>query len=725
MLDDLATDDGTADDSLDERRLIRRIQREIDNGIGGDEGDVTDVRQAMFSRYYGEPYGNERPGYSKYVARNVFETVEWALPSLLRIFTGSSRAVSFKARGPDDVAQAKHETEVVNQVFADGAHDSGFMVLYSWLKDILMYPNGYTRVSIVDGEGGKAVLVESLPPDAVVIASHHAHLSLDRTQFVAIRERKTRSDLIEAGYDEDELDELGPSIDDDTWNDERITRHFYVDEDPQDRDQEYDLEADELFWVHECYIRYDADGDGVSELRRVVMAGCKILDNEPIDHIPVIASAAIPIPHKHIGMSYAESVADLQELSTVLIRQMLDSIYKANVSRKYVNERGITSDNKTLDDLLDPSSEVVVTRGNPAEVIQPEVNTPIIADIATVITQFQQAPQLRTGVAPQLTLDPSVLEKSTAGAFLGAMDQASQRLELLARIFAETALVPLFQKIHYLLRTYIEEPLPIEIGGEWVEAIPSQWRPRSNMHVHVGLGFTNKAAKIQLLQSVLMIQREAMGIGLADAKVIYATLEQLIETADMGHARTYFVDPNAQGWQPPAPQEDPAMISAKAQAQALMAEAQRNARKQEVDEIFAREEAEQFAAKQALEISKLKDQARMTDASIAKIMAEITAMNRDDRRQGGPAQDSSADEFAAAKGQKEPKPAPAADNVADIREMLSQRPKRAKIIRGPDGKATGVELESDVVDGVPSPIKARGTVARDEAGAVSGIDMED
>lgn len=652
MLDDLATDDDTPSDSLDERRLIRRIQREIDNGIGGDEGDVTDVRQAMFSRYYGEPYGNERAGYSKYVARNVFETVEWALPSLLRIFTGSSRAVSFKARGPNDVAQAKHETEVVNQVFADGAHDSGFMVLYSWLKDILMYPNGYTRVSVVESEGGKAVLVESLPPDAVVIASHHAHLSLDRTPFVAIRERKTRSDLIEAGYDEDELDELGPSIDDDTWNDERITRHFYVDEDPQDRDQEYDLEADELFWVHECYIRYDADGDGVSELRRVVMAGCKILDNEPIDHIPVIASAAIPIPHKHIGMSYAESVADLQELTTVLIRQMLDSIYKANISRKYVNERGITGDNKTLDDLLDPSSEVIVTRGNPAEVIHPEVNTPVISDIATVIAQFQQAPQLRTGVAPQLTLDPSVLEKSTAGAFLGAMDQASQRLELLARIFAETALVPLFQKIHYLLRTYIDQPLSIEIGGEWVDAIPSQWRPRSNMHVHVGLGFTNKAAKIQLLQSVLMIQREAMGIGLADAKVIYATLEQLIETADMGHARTYFIDPNVPGWELPETKEDPAMISAKAQAQALMAEAQRNARKQEADELIAKEEAEQFAAKQALELQRLKDQVRMTDASIAKIMAEITALNRDDKRQGGPAQDSSADEFAAAKGEK-------------------------------------------------------------------------
>jgi hypothetical protein len=677
--------DGDGSREVDERFIIRRIQRELDAGIGSDEGDVSDVRQAMFSRYYGEPYGNERAGYSKYVSREVFQVVEWALPSILRIFTGSTRTVSFKARNAEDVSQAKHETEVVNQLFADGAHDSGFMVLYSLIKDVLMYPNGYVRVTPVETENGRKVLVEVLPPDAVVISSHHAHLSLERTPFVAIRERKTRSELIEAGYSEDDLADLGPGEDDDTWNDERITRHFYTDEDPQERDDEYDLEADEMFWTHTCYMRLDADGDGISELRRIVMAGCKILDNEPIDHIELIGTSAIPIPHKHIGMGYAESVADLQELSTVLIRQLLDNIYKANISRKYVNERGITSDNKTIDQLLDPESEIVVTRGIPSETIQPEVNTPVIADIAAVIEQMRDAPQMRSGVAPQLSLDPSVLEKSTAGAFMGALDQASQRLELLARIFAETAMVPIFQKMHYLLRTYFKEPLDIEVSGSWVQANPAQWRPRSNMHVHVGLGFTNKQLKIQLLQGVLTIQREAMGIGLADAKKIYAALEQMVEASDMGHASSFFLDPNAPGCQPPPPAEDPAMISAKAQAQALAAEAERGVKKQQADELIAREKAEHDAAALTNTLMAHKETVRVNDASIAKIMAEITAMNRDDKKQGGPAEDSSADEFAAAKGNGRTKPeaaasvAPAEDKSAPVR--------KARIVRGADGRA--------------------------------------
>jgi hypothetical protein len=44
------------------------------------------------------------------------------------------------------------------------------------------------------------------------------------------------------------------------------------------------------------------------------------------------------------------------------------------------------------------------------------------------------------------------------------------------------------------------------------------------------------------------------------------------------------------------------------------------------------------------------DAHRLTDAQIAKIRAEITSMNRADKNQGGPAEDSSADEFAAAQG---------------------------------------------------------------------------
>lgn len=711
---------------IDDKYIIRRIQYHVDNGIGGEDGDVTAVRQSMFSRYMGDLYGNEREGYSKYISREILQAIEWALPALLRVFMGGIRAVEFKASGPDDVEQAKQETDAVNHWFFDGNdEESGFMILYAIIKDILMFPNGYMTARVVEKQdkdereltgllpeqleeleaddanevqvtrrysgvaphamdmtmaemtpGGedlvdladatvittkwrKAIVVEPIAPDQCIIDSAHRKLDVDGARFVCLRTEMSRSDLRQEGYSEDDLVDLSPD-DNELWNSEEVIRHFYSDEQPDNEDDSYDLEADEVFWVHECYMTIDADDDGINELRKIVMVGCKILENEETDYQPVIAATAIPMPHKHIGMGYAEIVSDLQELMTTLTRQLLDNIYRLNVGRKYVAEGALLTDNSTMDQLLDGKSEVVVVRGSPAEGIMPEVSTPIVAEIAGVLDQLKDAPQLRTGVAPQLTLDPEVLSKSTMGAFVGALEAASQRLELLARLFAEGPLKKTFQKIHYLARTHFDEPQQIQIGNAWVTVDPSKWRKRSNMSVNVGVGFNNKQVMLGLLGQLLQIQKEAMQIGVADAAKIYATLEKFIEQANLGHAATYFNDPKAPGFQPPPPKEDPAMILAKAQAADLAAESKR--KDAELQHKIALETAKQKADEEfrALELDiKLKElelKDKQEERSRAETDAKITALNRNKDMQAGPAESSSDDEFARAAGvQNKPK----------------------------------------------------------------------
>lgn len=621
-----------SDGELDDRYLVNRIARYVDEGINGENGDVTEVRQTMFERYYGEEYGNERDGFSKYVSREVLEAVEWGLPALLRVFMGGVKAVEFRASGPEDEQQAEHETDVVNYWFYDGNDEyTGFLTLYSWLKDILMYPNGYVKVTLEESEEEETqsyrgltreqllavqavendesrdvtvtvdraytgitslgrtrffdvtisewktesrIEVAPVPPDEVIIEHGHTKLDVDSARFSCLRTQYTRSELVEMGYDDEELDDVGPG-DDETWHDERVTRLFYSDENPEDDSGEFDLPSDETFWRHECFMRVDFDGDGVSELRRIVMVGTKIFENEDIDYNPIVSASAIHVTHKHIGLSYAEIVSDLQEITSTLTRQMLDNIYKQNVRRTYIDERAMLSDNSTMDQLLDGNSEIIEIRGNPAEAVMPEMTQPIVSEIAAVMQMFSDKPQLRTGVAPQITLDPSVLKESTMGAFVGAIEQASQRLELLARLFAETGLKRVFQKIHYLLRTYFEGAQQVKINKQWVAVNPSTWKKRSNMNVNVGLGFNNKQAMITLLTTLLQIQREAMPAGLADQKKLFATLEKLIEQANMGHVGTYFIDPNQPNWKPPEPQPDAQMIAAQAQAKSLEADSKR------------------------------------------------------------------------------------------------------------------------------------------------------
>jgi len=697
---------------LDDKYLVRRIQRYVSEAINSEDGDVTNVRQAMFDRYYGELYGTARDGYSKYVSREVFEAIEWGLPALIRVFMGGKKAVEFRASGAADVKQAEHETDVVNYWFYDGNEDtSGFMILYSWLKDVLMYPNGYVAVAMTEDDDTdtqvfayitqdiadaiqaqigevddtaefeltecektrhqsdiqlydlhvmttsvrRRIEVTPISPDHVLVEHGYTNLDVDKANFVCIRMKKSRSDLIKEGYDEDELEDVGPT-DDDTWNDEEVNRLFYEDESPDDDDEDSSLPADELFWVHECYIRIDLDDDNISELRKVVMVGTKVLEKDEIDYQPIVSATAILMPHKHIGMSYAEAVADLQELMSTLTRQMLDNIYKQNVRRKYVNSKWLLSDNSTMDALLDAESEVVVGRGVPQEGVMPEQVQSILGDMVPAIQHVNDRVPKRTGVAPEITLDPEVLKDSTLGAFVGAMDQASQRLELLARLLAETGLKKVMQKIHYLLRTYFTDKDEVEINGNFVPTNPSTWKKRSNMKVNVGLGFNNKQAMITLAMSLLQVQREAMAAGLADQKVIHNTFKQLIDAMNMGHVDSYFIDPNQPGWKPPEPQKDPAMISAEAQAQSLAADAKR--RDAELAHKIEMEKREQ-ARKDEEQTMKLTDQLNSIDEMAQKYLklqkdlaladAQITELNhRASFHSQQAAESSSEDEFKRA-----------------------------------------------------------------------------
>lgn len=686
----------------DEKWLIKRIQAVVRSGINSDEGEVTDVRQDAYDAYMGEPYGNERDGYSKFVTREVLQAIEWALPALMRVFLGGVRAVEFRASGPDDVQQAKHETDAVNYWFFDGnPNKSGFIILYVFLKDLLMNPNAYMSVTamqdiehdnerltgLVDDdlealdaadteytidderdepdpvtgepvrvyditvhkeETVKRVEVDTLAGDKVIVHSRHHDLSLETCRAVIVRDEVTLSDVRELGYDLD-LDDVKPS-DEDVWNDEETNRLFYSDEDEAHGDDSEDLEADKIVTLHTCYMRVDWDGDGISELRRIVMAGCYIAENEPWDQHAVIAGSALPVPHRHVGMGYAELVMDLQQLMTTLMRQLLDNIYGQNIQRKIWNEAAMLSDGSTMDAILDGETENILVRGDPNTAYRAEEITPIVAEITGAIEAMRETPQLRTGVAPQLSLDPSVLEKSTMGAFVGALEQASQRLELLARLVAETVLKPAFLKIHATCREHFDKPQQIEVGGKWITIDPRTWKKRSSMAVNVGLGFNNKQMMLMLLEKLLMMQREALPGGLSDAKKIYATLEKFIEQANLGHAGTYFIDPNQPGWKAPPPAEDPALILAKAQAEALAAEARRKDAELRMKMEEFRENAEAAAAKLVNDFLGLKGEDALTTAKIAETMAKITQMNRDKSAQEGPAEDTSQDEFARAAG---------------------------------------------------------------------------
>ena len=71
---------------MSDNQIVGFLGRKITQAMNDEDGDLSQVRQENFNYYIGKNYGNEREGYSQHVTREVLETIEWVLPSVLRVF---------------------------------------------------------------------------------------------------------------------------------------------------------------------------------------------------------------------------------------------------------------------------------------------------------------------------------------------------------------------------------------------------------------------------------------------------------------------------------------------------------------------------------------------------------------------------------------------------------------------------------------------------------------
>ena len=629
----------TPGEEMSDHQIVGFLGRKIFQSMNDEDGDLSDVRQENLNLYLGkEGTVPSREGYSKFDTREVLETVEWVLPSVLRVFTSGDRIVVFDPVSEDDEKTSEQETDITNHEILKSNKGKGFLALHDWFKDALMYPNGYLKVymeeaiktdvgRVTTDEIGLQMLVDDedveileqdshteiveldlpdpqtgqmtpqeveveifdlrvrttkkimelrllpVPPEECLVDNDLTSLDLDEADFVCHRVRKTFTQLVLEGIDKDELEEVGGG-EDYQWNDERTNRLFYEDEDPDASDE--DDPSMRTYWVHECYVWFDYDGDGIGEFRKVVLIGDHIFENEEVNYQPMIALASILMAHKHTGLSYADITKDLQLLMTTLTRQLLDNTYKVNIGKKLISEDSLTEDGMTMEAMLDTSAEYIPVRGNAQMAMFAEPQTSILGEILPIIQHMGEQKKLRTGVAPELSVDPQVLQQATAGAFAQALDDASQRTEMLVRIFAETGIKQLMLKVHQLMRQHQDIEKAVKMRGEWISVDPEGWRDRTELTVNVGLGFNNKQVMVQLLFQLIVMQEKAMGQGLADHKRVFNALRKLIEAANLGDVNQYFLDPSKPGWKgPPEPPPDPNMIVAEANAKSLEADAQR------------------------------------------------------------------------------------------------------------------------------------------------------
>ena len=541
----------------DDNKLKSILESEIDDAIGYLETETTDERQQALEYYLGEPYGNEVEGKSQIITREVAEVVDGALPQLMRVFTSSNDAVVFEPVNDGDEETAEQATKYVNHIFYKD--NNGFEIMHDWFKDAVLQKVGVVKaywedktdvtkeeyyglnddelamimqdeeVEIVEQEStivqeaqldpmtglevlpalsthdikvkrsvdkGK-VVVENVPPEEFLI-SKRARTIAD-SPFVAHRKMVTKSDLIAMGYDEDVVMDL-PTGDALEFSPERIARYTRG-EQPTDMDS--DDNAMQLVEYYECYIKTDYDEDGIAEMRRVCYAGHDILHNEECDYVPFHSICPIPIPHKFYGHSLADRAMDLQLIKSTITRQMLDNLYLTNNYRV-----GAVEGQVNLDDLLTSTAGGVVRMKNPSAIVPMTVQSNA-AQSFPMLQYLDEIQAKRSGVSDaQQGLNPDVLQNVTATA-VNAMTSASQgKIELIARIFADTGVSSLFKGILQLVCKYQQKARIIRLNNKYVPFDPREWNSEYNISVNVGLGTGSKQEQLATMQMILDKQEQ-------------------------------------------------------------------------------------------------------------------------------------------------------------------------------------------------------------------------
>ena len=600
---------------LSKQKLLSLISQEITGSLGFYASDLSKQRENALKYYLGEPLGNEVEGRSSVVSQDLLEVIESILPSLMRMFTQSDKVVNFEPMQPEDVPYAEQISDYCNFIFN---HDNdGFGILQSMFKTALLQKNGFCKVywksskeqkketyknldetqyqalqiddeveiinveenveeeesleGLIDvqvtynvevrrtKEYGR-VTIDPVPPEEILVSSRAT--SLKDCDFIAHRVSKTVSELINMGFKKSDVENL-PSAEDEVFNTEAQIRRSYD-------DATTDLEVNNIdpsmrvVQITECYMKADVDGDGIAELRKIIVGGSgynnyNILENEEITILPFAMCVAIPMPFRFFGLSMYDLLADVQLMSTSVMRQTLDNMYLQNAARTVV-----VDGQANLDDLLTTRAGGIVRVKSP-NAVTPLQTPNFLNDGLAMLGKIDQLKEKRSGVPNQLMgLNPDTINKShtTAQSVNQMMNSSTQRIELIARSFAE-GVKDLFKNILSVVCEYQDRERIIKLRGKFVSVDPREWVNRYDCTVQVGLGTGNQDQRLDVLQKVLSVQEkllQAGGLGLVTPQNIYNTLENYLQNSGYKDASQFFLNPAQQPPQPPKPKEtDPAI----------------------------------------------------------------------------------------------------------------------------------------------------------------------
>lgn len=375
-----------------DKTIVRVVQADIKRAEAYQASVVEKAVRERYSIYFADKdyYREKFPILSKtssLVSTDVADTIEWALPSLMKVFTGSDEVITVSGVTEEDDTKAEVMQELL--VYQLQRQNKFFVVLYNWIKDALITGMGIvkcywerteghtdetvvinqralealiqTGVTIVSVEGPDIMgdftvtyqspyYIKNSPKIENILVNEFLYSSdaksLEEANFVAHKKKVTMSYLRErekqgiyANVDDIKTESLSNSVIVDSIED-------VIGDGYQDINQEED-EARKEVTIYECYTKIDINNDGILEDMIITVCGDTILRIEQnyMGRHPFFMISPTKDPHRiWVKRSYAELIGELQDLKVALTRQIMQNVALTNDPKMILSEDAINID---------------------------------------------------------------------------------------------------------------------------------------------------------------------------------------------------------------------------------------------------------------------------------------------------------------------------------------------------------------------------------------------
>ena len=534
---------------------------------------------------------------NNWVSRDVKTTIDWIMPSLLEAFTGADDPVDIVGVNVNDDDNARKIQQLVSYFVT--RRNNYFLFMYNLLRDGLEVNMGCAKIywKREEERRTKEVLADAQMMEQLLQAEQ-----LGQVEILLAEPVTAAGDLLQVVYDEVNLKVNQPVLENMSPSELRFTHEarelheakfvaqrkvvygdylkrmeaqgVYANVDAAMREassgktkrtafeMRHNENAEDItgklsdgddasreFELYEAYLRVDYNNDGIYENLIVHAVGdtpLKIQDNA-FEVPPFFVFSPETDAYAIFGEdSISDTLEQLQDLKTALIRQMVIAVAKNNAPQKFVDE--VNVDMMALSE----GSEYVPVKGGipPQQAMFQPPPIQIDGSAMSLVQYAQNEIESQSGSTRyNQGLDSSSLNHTATGiaAIMGASDK---KTKLIARIAAETVWIPMVKFLILLCQKFVDDGQIVRLADANMTIRREELSIDYDLIVNVGRGASTKEAQIQYLMVLIsQLYPKLEMIGVVNAASWYNIAKELLEAMGIRSTEKYLLDPAGQEFQ--------------------------------------------------------------------------------------------------------------------------------------------------------------------------------